>query len=121
MRLHGLEIAVIVTTFDAERTDDDVGGFPDRDGQGSQLAIVAGSATGQIGIQKGNDGILSRVLFVPRGMGLVADALAWPACASAALPLWLVWSAGPSRSSRETTRPRRFQYRSALPLVRLNV
>lgn len=37
MRLHGLEVAVIVqqdvTTFDAEGADDDVGGFSDRDAE----------------------------------------------------------------------------------------
>jgi hypothetical protein len=44
MRLDGLKIAVPVqpgvTLFDAEGADDDVGSFPDRDAQGSQLAIV---------------------------------------------------------------------------------
>jgi hypothetical protein len=40
MRLDGLDIAIIaqhgVAMFDAEGADDDVGGFPDRNAQGSQ-------------------------------------------------------------------------------------
>src|SRR4051812_34647124 len=56
MIFHGRKIAVVVqqgvAVLDAEGADYDVGGLADRDAEISQLAIIAGSARSQIGVQE---------------------------------------------------------------------
>jgi len=79
MSLHGREIAVIVqqrlAMFDAESSDDNVGGFADRDSQFSQPAIVAGGARSQVTVQKRHERILAQPPFNARSMGVVAGPL----------------------------------------------
>lgn len=79
MLLHRYKIAVIVqqhmAMFDAKGADDNVGCFPDRDAQFSQLAVISGDTRGQIGIQKRHNRELAQSTFNARGMGVVPGAL----------------------------------------------
>jgi hypothetical protein len=61
--------------LNAKGADNAVGGFADGDAQPPQLAIVPSGPSGQIAIQKRNDGIMAQCALDARGMSFVPSAL----------------------------------------------
>ena len=72
MLLHRRKISVVMqqpmAVLDAERADDEVCCFADRNAQFSQRAVIPGGARGEIGIQQRHDIITISYCRNPRSM-----------------------------------------------------